>query len=485
MTAVAAASTVLSSLHAAAVTVSSPIAAVTASPVLTLTASLATALAALTGGLRSFADLLVWFFAANGYVIEILIVAEMFTWWIERRAHWRVRLAACVLAMVAVTTVMAALNQPHDALGQIARLVLVDTLCFVALTVCRRLDVTQGLFYTAAVVGLQHLAYGGAQIVMGVVHVAARIRDDAMDLWLYPVSFALLLAAWYWLFSRPMQGHVPQGLADSHVVPLLIGVVLSVDVFSCLFDYFTADAGINIYAYMMFILTRTVLCAFLLLMQREIVMREAAQRDGEVLKQLLYQQKSQLAADKQTIDLINVKTHDLKKQLNMLGGRIPAEEIDELRGLVGIYDSSVRTGNEALDVLLANKSLVCEQRHIQFDRMIDGASLAFMKPADIYSLFGNAIDNAIEAVGAVADPARRYIRMKVRAEAGMLVVHVENPYDGERRFVDGLPVTTKDDTRYHGFGVRSMRMIVEQYDGVLSVKAEDGVFAVNVLIPMP
>ncbi|NEG90048.1 GHKL domain-containing protein [Bifidobacterium aerophilum] len=431
--------------------------------------------------------MLLWFFSANGYVIEILVTAEMFTWWIERRTRWRLRLAVCVLAMIAVATTMAAFNQPQDALGQIARLVLLDALCFVALTVCRRLDVTQGLFYTAAVVGLQHLAYGGSQIVMGVVHVVTHIRDDAMDLWLYPVSFAALLAAWYWLFSRPMQGHVPQGLADSHVVPLLIGVVLSVDVFSCLFDYFTADAGIgiNIYAYMMFILTRTVLCAFLLLMQREIVMREAAQRDGEVLKQLLYQQKSQLAADKQTIDLINVKTHDLKKQLNMLGGRIPAEEIEELRGLVGIYDSSVRTGNEALDVLLANKSLVCEQKHIQFDRMIDGASLKFMKPADIYSLFGNAVDNAIEAAGAVADPSRRYIRMKVRAEAGMLVAHVENPYDGERRFENGLPVTTKDDKRYHGFGVRSMRMIVEQYDGVLSAKAEDGVFTVNILIPVP
>lgn len=435
--------------------------------------------------MRMLSGTTIGFFTDNGYVIEILVAAEMFTWWIERRTHWLVRLALCVVVMLAVSMTLAAFGQPQNALGQIARLVVLDVLCFVALIVCRRLDASQGLFYTAAALGLQHLAYGGSQIVMGMTHILTGIRDGAMDLWIYPVSFVLMMAVWYWLFSRPMRGHVPQGLADSHVVPMLIGVVLSVDVFSCLFDYFTVGTDVGILAYMMFILTRTVLCAFLLLMQREVVMREASQRDGEVLKQLLYQQKSQLAADKQTIDLINVKTHDLKKQLSMLGGRIPEEEIAELRGLVGIYDSSVRTGNEALDVLLANKSLLCEQRGIQFDRMIDGSSLRFMKPADIYSLFGNAIDNAIEAVNGIADTKRRYVRMKVRAEAGMLVAHVENPYDGEKRFVDGLPVTTKSDSRYHGFGMRSMRMIVEQYDGVLSVKADEGVFTVNMLIPLP
>ena len=92
--------------------------------------------------------------------------------------------------------------------------------------------------------------------------------------------------------------------------------------------------------------------------------------------------------------------------------------------MVSIYDSSVRTGNETLDVLLANKSLQCEQRGIRFDRMIDGELLDFMKPADIYSLFGNAVDNAIEAVLRLDDDADRYVSMTVCKRKEMLSIHM-------------------------------------------------------------
>lgn len=218
-------------------------------------------------------------------------------------------------------------------------------------------------------------------------------------------------------------------------------------------------------------------------MLQEMADRESAEQDKVILRQLLHQQKSQLAADKETVDLINIKTHDLKKQLNMLGGRIPQDEIDNLSGLVGIYDSSIHTGNEALDVVLANKSLICEQRGVQFDRMIDGIQLGFMKPADIYSLFGNAIDNAMEAQTDIQDPADRYIRLKVRSDKGLVVIHIDNPYLGELRFQDGLPQTTKGDRRYHGFGMRSMELICEQYGGTMTASASDGVFSLNFLFP--
>ena len=107
-----------------------------------------------------------------------------------------------------------------------------------------------------------------------------------------------------------------------------------------------------------------------------------------------------------------------------------------------------------------------------------------MKPTDIYSLFGNAVDNALEAVSKLPADADRYIAMSVRADKGMVLVHVENPYAGEVRFDDELPRTSKVDKRCHGFGTRSMRMIVERYDGVLTMDARDGVFSVDALIPM-
>lgn len=57
----------------------------------------------------------------------------------------------------------------------------------------------------------------------------------------------------------------------------------------------------------------------------------------------------------------------------------------------------VHTGNDALDAILSEKGLACEQGGIAFRCMADGAAVGFMAPTDIYSLFGNALDNAIEA----------------------------------------------------------------------------------------
>ena len=65
---------------------------------------------------------------------------------------------------------------------------------------------------------------------------------------------------------------------------------------------------------------------------------------------------------------------------------------------VQIYSAIVRTGNEILDTILTEKSLICENSGIHINCVADGSLLAFMNPVDLYTLFGNALDNAIEAV---------------------------------------------------------------------------------------
>ena len=65
----------------------------------------------------------------------------------------------------------------------------------------------------------------------------------------------------------------------------------------------------------------------------------------------------------------------------------------------------------------------------------------------------------------------------------MAGIHMENRYAGEMSFSDGLPQTTKGDTANHGFGMRSMRGIVARHGGTMTVRAKDGVFSINVLLP--
>ena len=113
--------------------------------------------------------------------------------------------------------------------------------------------------------------------------------------------------------------------------------------------------------------------------------------------------------------------------------------------------------------------------------MADGAKLDFMADGDLYCLFGNIIDNALEAVNAIDERERRVVNFVVKSKNDMLVVQTENYFAGELTFKDGLPQTTKGDKNYHGFGMRSIRTIVNKYGGALSAKAEDGVFYLNII----
>lgn len=106
-----------------------------------------------------------------------------------------------------------------------------------------------------------------------------------------------------------------------------------------------------------------------------------------------------------------------------------------------------------------------------------------MSDIDIYSLFANVLDNAIEAVSAL-DGQKRMIELTVRRVNGFLSVHAENCYEGELSMKNGLPLTTKDDKNRHGFGTLSIRHTVKKYGGDVAVTAEDGIFSVDMIVPL-
>ena len=145
---------------------------------------------------------------------------------------------------------------------------------------------------------------------------------------------------------------------------------------------------------------------------------------------------------------------------------IREETVGEIENVISIYDSVVKTDNEALNVILTEKSLICRKNRISLTCMADGAGLDFMDASDIYSLFGNLIDNAMDAVSKLDDHEKRIIGLSVHADGNMLAINVNNYYEGVVVMdSDGLPVTTKQNKDFHGYGMKSVRMIVERYGG--------------------
>ena len=209
----------------------------------------------------------------------------------------------------------------------------------------------------------------------------------------------------------------------------------------------------------------------------------------KTFRQMWQMQQEHYELSKENIELINVKCHDIRRHITSLyareAGKKPNDSfVREVEKSIRIYDLIANTGNEALDVILTEKSLFCEKHRIRMTCMADGKCLDFMEEVDLYSLFGNILDNAIESAQKIGDAEKRVINLDVRSSGMFLRVEEENYFEGQLRFADGLPVTSKGDRDYHGYGMKSIRLIVEKYGGEMQIQERDGVFSLNILMPM-
>ena len=206
--------------------------------------------------------------------------------------------------------------------------------------------------------------------------------------------------------------------------------------------------------------------------------------DYEMIKQLMEKEAQQYEVSKDLIDRINQKSHDLKYQIRHLKEAGENGALQELEDAIDAYDTGYKTGNDAVDVIMTEKGQLCQKHNIQLACIIDGSQLNAMEPRDVYSLLGNILDNAIEALQQMSEEDKRVINLSVTQEYGMVRIRAENYYAGQRSFQNDLPLTTKKDRFSHGYGTKSIRTIAEKYGGVAEFEAQDGIFAVNVLLPI-
>ena len=158
----------------------------------------------------------------------------------------------------------------------------------------------------------------------------------------------------------------------------------------------------------------------------------------------------------------------------------------------GCLSSGVVFGDGAHQVLFAGaadpKGLAAQQNLLLPDARdkaeIDQIALvAPAKAVALYTLFNNLMDNAIDAVESLPEN-RRVISLSVRRENGATVIDEENYFSGPLRLENGnVAVPRGSEAEGHGFGLKSIRMIAEQYGGSMTLQAEDDVFSVRITLP--
>ena len=225
-------------------------------------------------------------------------------------------------------------------------------------------------------------------------------------------------------------------------------------------------------------------CVLVLYLGFKSVIENRLEKEVEYLEHTIKQSKQQYEISKDTIEMINIKCHDIKYHIRSLAssGEIKEEDLKKLEESVNIYDAKFDTGNQLLNVLLCEKSLYCEQHKINFSCMIDGTNFDFMESGDLYCMFSNLIDNALEATMKIKEKDKRVINLTAKRRGNIIFIEEDNYFVGELEFQDGLPITSKDDKNYHGFGTRSLRMIVRKYGGEMTTTSSGNIFHLSIVL---
>ncbi len=187
-----------------------------------------------------------------------------------------------------------------------------------------------------------------------------------------------------------------------------------------------------------------------------------------------------------TMDAVNVKYHDLKKIVTCLESEneLKKKTLEELKEDIEAYDSIIQTENETMNMVLFEKEILCRQKGITLDALVSMKDFDFMSKEDIYTLFSNILDNAIENVDKVTDVARRHISLKIERKGAFIVVFERNFSINDYNIVNGRFQTTKKDTNLHGFGIKSIQATSEKYHGTCTIKTKDDTFTLTIVFPI-
>lgn len=344
---------------------------------------------------------------------------------------------------------------------------------------CFDVSVSDTLFFGTAAYAIQHIARNAGTMLTTAFALESRSLLFYLTIFLTSLPFYALF--WFVLVRRIKKGDVI-GVGNKYIILLS---VVTMFVVTGLSVYVMAGEEQSYYSSKIFAI---ICCALLLVIQFGLFERSKEKRERDEIEKMLHNEQELRKTSKENIDLINIKCHDLKHQITAIRAMSSHAQMEEglreIENAILIYDSVAKTGNEALDLILTEKSLYCERHNVKISYIVDAEKLSMIGELDLYSLFGNAIDNAVESVINVADEEKRIISLNVGTAGDLLSIHIDNYVETSPVFEDGLPVTTKESREYHGYGVKSIKYIAEKYGGHASMSIDDNIFNLDIIFPI-
>lgn len=211
-----------------------------------------------------------------------------------------------------------------------------------------------------------------------------------------------------------------------------------------------------------------------------------AERDFLVREKAGYAQ--QLKKNSEAWMQIQKSRHELKQTYLLVQTYLEQEAYDKIKDyyaekirVLSDEESIVRTGNICFDTIVNYKGTVAKEQGIEIRPEVMIPYDMELEEQEVCSLLGNLLDNAIEAAGEVWED-ERIITLKAKMSGKNMYVEIGNPYEGERKKKGENFLTTKENVKEHGIGLKIVGNIVKKHNGILKIDDGDNYFKVSLLV---
>ena len=338
------------------------------------------------------------------YCMEMLAAALCFFIFLKKRSGFWLRVGASVLmlffASLLIYPYFVDITSVYNWIWFVFIFVLIIVTCYF----CCDIAWKDAILAASCGALLQHTASSLFIVIFyqGIIPEFSGIRYWVLYVCVYLIGTVLIAR------RLPDEGHYHVSRANAAIMAvtvLTIVLVLSILVKSTTIDVIGAGTANQEYIKLFRLNQIYALGACVLVLALETILQRElrVQRALSENKNLWNQRQLQYEMSRENIAMITRKCHDMKHQIEALIQTESHSErrksfIESVQDMIEVYDNDVHTGNEALDTILMEKGLYCKVHHIDWTCVADGKLLEFMDVVDLFTIMGNALDNAVERV---------------------------------------------------------------------------------------
>lgn len=199
--------------------------------------------------------------------------------------------------------------------------------------------------------------------------------------------------------------------------------------------------------------------------------------------------KNKITDNEAFVNEMKTVRHDIKHQLFTILKYIDDNKTDEAKEYIGVLTNNylphilsyIDTGNTAFDAVVNAKIAVCNQKHIFMEVNVKKGTHFQISPAEIAVLFGNLLDNAIEAAQ-FTDEKR--ITLDIQTNGSYLIISVKNSIKSTVLQTNADLITSKNDKALHGIGIKSIKNIVNKNSGMIQFYEEENQFCCHIMMAL-